>query len=101
MLPHQQRAGAFVQHGNSREGPHYLRLLVRDGIDGVELMNAALELLGAGALAAGFLTPVRTYESQGMRAATASGFEPIGRVTLLVREVRATIRQPAMVPAVH
>jgi hypothetical protein len=42
---------------------------------------------------------VRTYESAGMRAADATGFEPIGRVTLLVREVRAQVRQPAMVPA--
>ena len=31
----------------------------------------------------------------------AVGFEPIGRVTLLVREVRAQVRQPAMVPVVH
>ena len=29
------------------------------------------------------------------------GFEPIGRVTLLVREVRAQVRQPAMVPAIR
>ena len=34
-----------------------------------------------------------------LRAAAAMGFEPIGRVTLLVGEVRATVRQPAMVPA--
>jgi hypothetical protein len=42
---------------------------------------------------------VRTYESTGMRAATGVGFFAIGRVTLLVREVRAMVRQPAMVPA--
>jgi hypothetical protein len=41
---------------------------------------------------------VRTYESAGARAADAVGFEPIGRVTMLVREVRAQVRQPAMVP---
>jgi hypothetical protein len=36
-----------------------------------------------------------------MRAAEATGFEPIGRVTMLVREVRAQVRQPAMVPAIR
>jgi hypothetical protein len=35
----------------------------------------------------------------GFHAAQDAGFEPIGRVTLLVREVRATIRQPAMAVA--
>jgi hypothetical protein len=35
-----------------------------------------------------------------MKAATATGFEPIGRVTLLVRDVRARVRQPALVPAI-
>jgi hypothetical protein len=35
-----------------------------------------------------------------MRAAEATGFEPIGRVTLLVREVRAQVRQPAMMPVI-
>jgi hypothetical protein len=29
------------------------------------------------------------------------GFVPVGRVTLLVREVRAAVRQPALVPAVN
>ena len=47
----------------------------------------------------GLLAPVRTYESTGMRAATGVGFLGIGRVTLLVREVREMVRQPAMVPA--
>jgi hypothetical protein len=36
-----------------------------------------------------------------MRAARGVGFEPIGRVTMLVREVREQVRQPAMVPAVR
>lgn len=101
LLPSEQRAGGFAQHGATREGPDYLRVLVRDGIDGGALLGAALELAGPGALAAGLLSPVRTYESNGMRAVTAAGFEPLARVTLLVREVRATIRQPAMVPAVR
>jgi hypothetical protein len=101
FMPHNQRAGGFAQHGACKEGPHYLRFLVRDGTDGTAFLRAALEAVGTDAAAAGILAPVRTYESAGMRAASGVGFEPIGRVTLLVREVRATIRQPAMVPAVH
>jgi hypothetical protein len=54
--------------------------------------------MGAEAVGAGILSPVRTYESAGARAADAVGFEPIGRVTMLVREVRAQVRQPAMMP---
>jgi hypothetical protein len=104
LLPHDQRAAAFVQHGASREGPHYLRFLLREGVeaaDSVELLRAALDAMGSEARAAGILSPVRTYEATGMLAATDAGFEPIGRVTLLVREVRAAVRQPAMVPAVR
>ncbi len=101
FMPHDQRAGGFAQHGACREGPHYLRFLVRDGTDGTAFLRAALDAMGADATAAGILAPVRTYESAGMRAASAAGFEPIGRVTMLVREVRASIRQPAMVPAVR
>lgn len=101
LLPAEQRAGGFAQHGTCRSGPHYLRFLVRDGIDGAGFLAAVLARLGREAIGAGILSPVRTYESAGMRAAEAAGFEPIGRVTLLVREVRAQIRQPAMVPAIR
>ncbi len=99
VMPADQRAGGFAQHGACREGPHYLRFLIRDGVDGAAFLHAVLRGPAREASAAGILAPVRTYESAGLRAATAVGFEPIGRVTLLVREVRATVRQPAMVPA--
>jgi hypothetical protein len=101
LLPREQRAGGFAQHGGCREGPHYLRFLVRDTTDGGEFLRSVLEMMGSEALAAGILSPVRTYESTGLRAAAAVGFEPIGRVTMLVREVRSTVRQPAMVPAIQ
>ena len=101
LQPSQQRAGGFAQHGASREGPHYLRFLVRDGVDGSRFLTAALQRVGSDAVGAGILSPVRTYESTGMRAAEATGFEAIGRVTMLVREVRAQVRQPAMVPVAH
>jgi hypothetical protein len=100
LLPHEQRAGGFAQHGSCREGPHYLRFLIRDGTDGAAFLRAALETMGGEALAAGILSPVRTYESAGLRTAGATGFEPIGRVTLLVRDVKAPVRQPALVPAI-
>jgi hypothetical protein len=100
LLPHEQRAGGFAQHGACREGPHYLRFLVRDGSDGAAFVRGVLAAMGEEAAAAGILSPVRTYEAMGLRAARATGFEPIGRVTLLVRDVRAAIRQPAMVPVI-
>ncbi len=100
LLTSEQRDGVFAQHGTCRGGPHYLRFLVRDGIDGARFLRAALLRMGADALGAGILSPVRTYESAGTRAAEATGFEPIGRVTLLVREVRAQVRQPAMMPVI-
>ena len=100
LMPHEQRAGGFAQHGSCREGPHYLRFLVREGSDGATFLRSVLEHVGSEALAAGMLSPVRTYESAGLRTAAAAGFEPIGRVTLLVRDVRARIREPALVPAI-
>jgi hypothetical protein len=100
LMPWEQRAGGFSQHGSCREGPHYLRFLVREGTDGASFMRTVLEAMGSEALAAGILSPVRTYESTGLRTAAATGFEPVGRVTLLVRDVRALVRQPAMVPAI-
>jgi hypothetical protein len=101
LLPREQRAGGFAQHGGCREGPHYLRFLVREATDGAEFLRSVLATMGAEPLAAGILAPVRTYEATGLRAAADVGFEPIGRVTLLVREVRATVRQPVMVPAIQ
>jgi hypothetical protein len=100
LLPHEQRSGGFAQHGACREGPHYLRFLVRDGSDGASFLRAVLGAMGEEAAGAGILSPVRTYESTGLRAAQAVGFEPIGRVTLLVRDVRAAVRQPALVPVI-
>ena len=100
LLPEGQRVAGFAQHGACRVGPHYLRFLVRDGADGAAFLSAVLAAIGGEALAAGILYPVRTYESTGRQAAEATGFEPVGQVSMLVREVRATLRQPAMVPAV-
>jgi hypothetical protein len=90
----------FAQHGACRAGPHYLRFLVRDGADGGAFLDAVLTAAGSEALAAGILAPVRTYEATGRQAAAAAGFETVGQVSMLVRDVLASARQPAMVPAV-
>jgi hypothetical protein len=100
LLPEGQRVAGFAQHGACRAGPHYLRFLVRDGADGAAFLGSVLKAAGDEALAAGILAPVRTYESTGRQAAEAAGFEPVGQVSMLVREVLASVRQPAMVPAV-
>ena len=100
LLPEGQRVAGFAQHGACRTGPHYLRFLVRDGADGSAFLNSVLRASGEDALAAGILAPVRTYESSGRQAAEAAGFEAVGQVSMLVREVRESVRQPAMVPAV-
>ena len=99
LLRDGERAAGFAQHGACREGPHYLRFLIRDGIDGLAFLRAALAAAGSEAAAAGILSPVRTYEAAGRQAAIDVGFEPVGRVTMLVREVRAATRQAVMVPA--
>lgn len=100
LLPDGQRVAGFAQHGACREGPHYLRFLVRDGADGAAFLHAVLKAVGGDALSAGILAPVRTYEATGRRAAEDAGFEAVGQVSMLVREVLASVRQPAMVPAV-
>jgi len=100
LLPEGQRVAGFAQHGACRAGPHYLRFLVRDGADGAAFLRAVLGAVGGEASSAGILAPVRTYESTGKQAAEAAGFEAVGQVSMLVREVRASVRQPAMVPAV-
>lgn len=100
LQPEGERASGFAQHGACREGPHYLRFLLRDGLDGPAFLRAVLDSMGAEAAAAGILSPVRTYEATGLQAASDSGFEPIGSVTILVREVQAAVRQPALVPAI-
>jgi hypothetical protein len=100
LRPEGQRVAGFAQHGACRVGPHYLRFLVRDGADGAAFLGAVLRAAGSEAVSAGILAPVRTYESTGRQAAEAAGFEAVGQVSVLVRDVLASARQPAMVPAV-
>lgn len=101
LLPDDGGAAAFVQHGVSRGGPHYLRVIAGRRADPQRVLASALRVAGDGARDAGILTPVRTYERPTASAALEAGFEPVAQVTLLVRDVRAVVRQPAMVPAVQ
>jgi hypothetical protein len=100
LNPADQRAAGFAQHGACREGPGYLRFLIRDGTDGAAFLTAVLAGLSTDARAAGILSPVRTYEHAGLQAATDVGFEPVGRVTMMVREVLGRVRAAALVPAI-
>ena len=47
LLPWEQRAGGFSQHGSCREGPHYLRFLIREGTDGASFLRSVLEAVGS------------------------------------------------------
>ena len=101
LLPDGAGAAAFVQYAASRGGAHYLRLVVDNGTDPAAVLRSGIRAAGSHALSAGLLTPVRTYEDAVRSSACDAGFQPIGRATLLVREERAMIPQPAMVPALQ
>ena len=93
LLPEGQRVAGFAQHGACRDGPHYLRFLVRDGADGARV---------PGRRAAGGRRARRSLQGSSLRcehtsrpgrqAAEAAGFEAVGQVSMLVREVLASVR---------
>ena len=101
LLPDGLGAAAFVQAGAARHGPHYLRLVVDDATDPTSVLQAALAAAGGARPSTQWLTPVRTYEPGVRGALLVAGFAPIGTVNLLVRDVRARIAQPALVPAIQ
>lgn len=97
----------FVQVGVAKEDqPHYLKVLVRPGIDASPLVR-----YGLGAIAAqtqrgadhrhdhGVIAPVRTYESPIDRRLEEAGFTTISSVTLLMKETLVRVAEPALVPA--
>jgi hypothetical protein len=98
----------FVQIGVAKEDqPHYLKIVVRPGVDASDLA-----LFGLGVIAArtghgdhrhdhGVIAPVRTYEHPVDRALEAHGFRPISTVTLLMKETLVRVAEPALVPAVR
>lgn len=115
----------FVQVGVAREDqPHYLKVLVRPGVDAGPLVRFGLgliaartgrsegrqdetrfgELRGAEARGAerhdhGVIAPVRTYESPVDRRLEEAGFEAVATVALLLKEALVRVADPALVPA--
>ncbi len=100
---------AWVHLGAARESgeqhPHALRISHLPGLDVAPLIEAGLAEIGrrAGRLDTegnGVLAVVRSYESGLAAALVAQGFTPIGDLRLAVRDVRARVTAPGMVPAI-
>ena len=106
--PDAPQLDGFVQLGVAREEqPHYLRIMVRPGVDATPLIG-----LGLGDIAArtahppgdnrperGVIAPVRTYESPTDRRLEEAGFGLAATVTLLMKETLVRVAEPALVPA--
>ncbi len=95
----------FVQVGVAKEDqPHYLRILVRPGVDAGPLVQFGLGVISARAARRdhrhdhGVIAPVRTYESPTEHRMEDEGFTTIATVTLLIKETLVRVAEPAMVP---
>ena len=102
-----QLAG-FLQVGVAKEDqPHYLKVMVRPGIDAGSLARFGLGVISARMKAAGHrhdhgvLGAVRTYEAPIDRQLEDAGFVPVASVTLLMKETMIRVAEPALVPAVR
>ena len=100
---------AWVHLGVAREvgeeHPHALRISLLPGIDAGPLIQASLAELAERAARAGttensILAVVRSYEGGLSAALTAQGFTPIGDLRLAVRDARARVTAPGMLPAI-
>lgn len=100
----------LVQVGVAREDqPHYLKILVRPGVDARPLVDFGLGVIaartGRGEGRAGerhdhgVIAPVRTYESPVDRRLEEAGFETVATVTLLLKEALVRVAEPALLPA--
>ncbi len=100
----------LLQVGVAREDqPHYLKVLVRPGVDAGPLVRFGLGVIAARTGRAegqpgdrhdhGVIAPVRTYESPVDRRLEEAGFEQVATVTLLLKEVLIRVADPALVPA--
>jgi hypothetical protein len=97
----------FVQVGVAKEDqPHYLKVIVRPGVDASPLVRYGLGVIGARTQRGGdhrhdhgVIAPVRTYESPTDRRLEEVAFEAIATVTLLMKENLVRVAEPALVPA--
>ena len=100
---------AWVHLGVAREKgeehPHALRISILPGIDAAPLIQAGLAEIGdraarVGTAESGVLAVVRSYEGGLGTALTSQGFTPIGDLRLAVRDARARVTAPGMLPAI-
>jgi len=100
---------AWVHLGVARERgeehPHALRISLLPGVDAAPLIQAGLAEIAeratrAGTAENGVLAVVRSYESGLGTALTSQGFTPIGDLRLAVRDARARVTAPGMLPAI-
>ena len=100
---------AWVHLGVAREvgeaHPHALRISLLPGVDAAPLIQAGLHEIAERAMRGetaenGVLAVVRSYESGLGTALTAHGFTAIGDLRLAVRDARARVAAPGMLPAI-
>lgn len=87
------------------EHPHTLRITTRPGVDAAPLISASLANIAARAVRSGtergaVLAVVRSYEVGLGGALRAQGFVEIADLRLAVRDARARVSSPGMVPAI-
>jgi len=99
---------AWVHIGVARESdeqhPHVIRICPLPGVDPAPLIAESLATVAARATRAGtsdsaILAAVRSYESRVGAGLRAHGFEEIADLRLAVRDARARVTAPGMVPA--
>ena len=100
---------AWLHLGVAREigeaHPHALRISLLPGVDAAPLIQAGLAEIAeraarAGTAENGILAVMRSYEGGLGAALTAQGFTAIGDLRLAVRDARARVTAPGMLPAI-
>lgn len=100
---------AWLHLGVAREigeaHPHALRISLLPGVDAAPLIEAGLAEIAeratrAGTAENGVLAVVRSYEGGLGAVLTAQGFMSIGDLRLAVRDARARVTAPGMLPAI-
>lgn len=100
---------AWLHLGVAREigeaHPHALRISLLPGVDAAPLIEAGLAEIAeratrAGTAENGVLAVMRSYEGGLGAVLTAQGFMAIGDLRLAVRDARARVTAPGMLPAI-